>query len=91
MSDFNRDNPNFHNVSYIKDKMYMPPLSQVHHFSAVDIDTLPPDPNNDFNLLPATLQTVYEDIVMQPQLWDPTNNLVHLFDPSNYNMIAMNP
>ena len=71
--------------------MYVSPLSQVHHFSAVDLDTLPPDPNNDFNLLPATLQPGYEDIVMQHQFWDPANDPLHLFNPNNFNMVSMNP
>ena len=90
MSNFNRVSPTFHNVAYIQDEVYVPPLSQVHHFSAVEVDTLPPDPGNDFNLLPAALQPGYEDIVMQPQFWDAANDTLHLFDPINFNVIAMN-
>ena len=69
MSSPNRVSPNFDQIPYIpQDEKYVPPLSQVHHFSAIDEDTLPPDPDADqLNLLPATTQPGYDDYVEQPQ------------------------
>ena len=93
MSSPNRVSPNFDKIPYIPDdEKYVPPLSQVHHFSAVNEDTLPPDPDVDqLNLLPATTQPGYDDYVERPQFWNAENDPLHLFDPDNYNTIAMNP